>query len=48
MCEVHFYRILANRAILMRILHENRKGDYFGVFRYWQGYQEGERSPIWA
>jgi hypothetical protein len=46
--EVHLCHILANRAIIAGILHRNRKGEYFEVFRYCLRNEMSKRSPIWA
>jgi hypothetical protein len=42
--EGQICRILANRAIFRRIFHTNRKGGFYGVFRYRQGNLKGKRS----
>jgi hypothetical protein len=46
--EGHFSLILANKAIIGRIFHRNRKEGIIGVLRYWQRQRERKRRPIWA
>jgi hypothetical protein len=46
--EVQIYLILANRAIIKRILHTNRKGGYYGVFHRPNDNKRMNRSLNWA
>jgi hypothetical protein len=46
--EVQIYRILANKAIIKRILHTNRKGGFYGVFHMTDYNKKTNRSPNWA
>jgi hypothetical protein len=46
--EVHFCRILANRAIIRRILHVKRNKGFYGVFRYRTENREEKRRLNWA